>query len=218
MPPKILTLAFDTSAAHCAAALLWGDAILGEFYAPMAKGQAEQLFPVLEDILKQAGKSWTDLDRIGVGTGPGNFTGTRISVSAARGLALSLEIPAIGISTFQAMALDLEQPVLAILDARADQYYYQWFGWETHDEPGLLGNSVNPPKPEKGLTAIVGGAGAELAARAGADMVEPKHSLAVAIGRIAQMADATIAGRPTPLYLRQADAAPPREQPPIILA
>ena len=88
-----LILGFDTSAAHCAAALLCGEQCLAARHEDMTRGQAERLMPLLEDLLAEAGASWRDLARIGVGIGPGNFTGVRIAVSAARGLALSLKIP-----------------------------------------------------------------------------------------------------------------------------
>ena len=80
MPPKPLILSFDTSAAHCAAALVSGDQILGSQSEALLKGQAERLIPMLEEVLEGAGKSWDDLDLIGVGVGPGNFTGVRIAV------------------------------------------------------------------------------------------------------------------------------------------
>jgi len=75
-------LAFDTSAAHCAAAVLAGDAIRVERREPMARGQAERLMPLLEEVLAEAGLGWHDLDALAVGIGPGNFTGIRIAVSA----------------------------------------------------------------------------------------------------------------------------------------
>ena len=86
-----LVLGFDTSAAHCAAALVRGDEIFASKALQMSRGQAEHLMPLLEEVLASAGVSWSDLDAIGVGIGPGNFTGIRISVSAARGLALGLK-------------------------------------------------------------------------------------------------------------------------------
>ena len=69
MPPEKLVLAFDTSAAHCAVALLLGNAVLVQRLEEMHKGQAERLIPLLEDVLTKAGKDWTDLDAIGVGIG-----------------------------------------------------------------------------------------------------------------------------------------------------
>ena len=105
MQPKLNVLGFDTSAAHCAAALLKGGVLAKETFLPMQKGQAENLIPIIESLLKSTDTSWTDLDGIAVGTGPGNFTGIRISVSAARGLALSLKVPVIGVSNFELMNL-----------------------------------------------------------------------------------------------------------------
>ncbi|MFD1809636.1 tRNA (adenosine(37)-N6)-threonylcarbamoyltransferase complex dimerization subunit type 1 TsaB [Gemmobacter lanyuensis] len=77
-------LGFDTSAAHCAAALLarWPGA---EPAGGDGKGQAERLIPLLDDLLTEGDIGWSDLAVIGVGTGPGNFTGVRLSVAAARG-------------------------------------------------------------------------------------------------------------------------------------
>ena len=93
-------LAFDTSAAHCAAALLLPDSLILRL-EPMEKGQAERLMPMLEDVLAEGGLAWSDLKALAVGTGPGNFTGIRIAVSAARGLALGLGIPAVtGLAAF----------------------------------------------------------------------------------------------------------------------
>ena len=96
-------LGFDTSASHCATGLLARDAIYGEQYAEMKRGQAERLMPMLEETLVSAGKTWQDLDALAVGVGPGNFTGIRIAVAAARGLSLALNIPAIGVTQFELM-------------------------------------------------------------------------------------------------------------------
>ena len=106
MPSDTLVLGFDTSAAHCAAALLCGDRIVASVHEDMARGQAERLMPLLEEVLAHGGVAWSALDAIGVGTGPGNFTGIRISVATARGLALGLGCPAIGVNGFDALAYD----------------------------------------------------------------------------------------------------------------
>jgi len=103
-------LAFDTSAAHCAAALLSGGRIVARHEA-LAKGQAERLMPMLDDLLRAEGLGWSDLDAIGVGTGPGNFTGIRISVAAARGLALALGRPALGVTLFEVLRAQATEPV-----------------------------------------------------------------------------------------------------------
>ncbi|MDP5360876.1 MAG: tRNA (adenosine(37)-N6)-threonylcarbamoyltransferase complex dimerization subunit type 1 TsaB, partial [Paracoccaceae bacterium] len=111
MQPNPIILAFDTSAAHCAAALLLGDRIVTRV-DEMAKGQAEHLMPMLEEMLRAAGLSWADLDGIGVGVGPGNFTGIRISLAAARGLSLGLGKPAIGVNGFEARAYEEALPYI----------------------------------------------------------------------------------------------------------
>ena len=116
MQPKPTILAFDTSAAHCAAALLLGDRIITRV-DEMAKGQAEHLMVMLEEVLSGEDLSWKDLDGIGVGVGPGNFTGIRIAVSAARGLALGLGKPAIGINGFEARAFQQTRPFTAEIPA-----------------------------------------------------------------------------------------------------
>lgn len=92
-------LGFDTSGPWCAAAVLDGGA-LHLRAEEMGRGQAERLVPLLEELLAEAGLRWADLDALGVGVGPGNFTGIRIGVSTARGLALGLGIPAHGVTGF----------------------------------------------------------------------------------------------------------------------
>ena len=114
---------FDTSAAHCAAALLSGTNIIAHHADNMARGQGEHLMGLLQDLLDGAGHGWCDLTALGVGIGPGNFTGIRISVSAARGLALSLGIPAIGVSSFEATALAHIGPFTTSVPAPREQLY-----------------------------------------------------------------------------------------------
>lgn len=107
----MILLAFDTSAKHCAVALS-ADEALTVRVEEMDRGQAERLMPLLEEVLRDANLSWSDLGAIGVGVGPGNFTGIRISVAAARGLALGLGIPAVGVSGFDALTAAGLDPVI----------------------------------------------------------------------------------------------------------
>ena len=205
MPPEPLVLAFDTSAAHCAAALLSGDRVLESRVEEMATGQADRLLPLLEEMLAGAGIHWRNLAVIGVGTGPGNFTGVRISVAAARGLALGLGIPAIGVTTFEAMALGAAHPVLVRLDARRGHIYVQVFG-DAASAARLMA-VADDVTPSPGTTVL--GFGSDTA---------PLYPLAVAIARIARDRLGAAHGRPAPFYLRGADALPPSDPPPVILS
>ncbi|MDX5349471.1 MAG: tRNA (adenosine(37)-N6)-threonylcarbamoyltransferase complex dimerization subunit type 1 TsaB, partial [Paracoccaceae bacterium] len=127
MTPEAIVLGFDTSAAHCAAALLRGDAVLAHRFEPMAKGQAERLMPMIEEQLAEAGLGFADLAVIGVGVGPGNFTGIRVAVAAARGLALALGIPAVGVSATEAAACDLPRPCRVVLEGRGGALIWEDF-------------------------------------------------------------------------------------------
>ena len=214
MPPNALVLAFDTSAAHCAAALLSGDQVLAQRHEPMEKGQAERLLPMLAEMLAEAGVGFADLARIGVGTGPGNFTGVRISVAAARGLALGLGIPAVGISALQAQALGTDGAVLSSLDARKGALYLQGFGLTDGPAAQILDLTNLPPLPP---ATCIGFAAHDIAAHCAGQPAQPRYALCEAIARLAQAQDLTHSPRPAPFYLRSADAAPPSDPPPVIL-
>jgi tRNA threonylcarbamoyl adenosine modification protein YeaZ len=196
-------LAFDTSAAHCAAALLWdGGLILRD--EPMEKGQAERLVPLLEDVLKEAGLGWHDLKALAVGTGPGNFTGVRIAVAAARGLALGLGIPAVGVTRLEALAFGLPRPVTVIEDARRGEVYVQEFNVE----------GAGPARLDLAGATVTG---AVTGSAAGPSALALAMPVVEAIARIGAQRALTPQPRPAPFYLRGADAAPPSDPPPVIL-
>ncbi|MEO0342964.1 MAG: tRNA (adenosine(37)-N6)-threonylcarbamoyltransferase complex dimerization subunit type 1 TsaB [Pseudomonadota bacterium] len=187
MPEAILS--FDTSAAHCAVGLLWDGAIVFGETRPMTKGQAETLFGMIDQAIGDRPK--THLQKIAVGIGPGNFTGTRIAVSAARGLALSLGIPAIGISNFDLLYAPEDVPKghhTRALPAPKDQIYVQ-----NYDGPTALG----PPHLEAGA--------------------ETQHPVDVPKRLIAYAKLRSFQQRPAPLYVRPADAALPSEAPITLL-
>lgn len=196
-------LAFDTSRAACDVALLRGHETLGHRFEEMTKGQAERLLVICRSLMVDAGIAPTELSAIGVGIGPGNFTGIRIAVSAARGLALGLGIPAIGVSAFEALRLGADVPCTTCVDARRDQVYVQAFDANRSQEPRLLARSeletLTPP--------IIGAGNAS-----------PRYAGAVAIAHIARDRMVSPQPRPAPLYLRPADAAPAKDPPPKILS
>jgi tRNA threonylcarbamoyl adenosine modification protein YeaZ len=215
----MITLGFDTSAAHCSATLLRDGVILSTKHEEMTKGQAERLIPLLEEVLAEASLTWADLDRIGVGIGPGNFTGIRISIAAARGLALSLNIPAVGISVLDAAAFGTDGPVLACMAAPGKAAYIQLLGrGEIPDEPARLIRAEDDLSHLKHLSLTCIGSAAEIiAARVNGEIQTAKHATATAIARLAARADITNLTPPAPLYMRPADAAPSRDVPPVIV-
>jgi tRNA threonylcarbamoyl adenosine modification protein YeaZ len=189
-------LAFDTSAAHCAAALLCGDSILGSKTEEMGRGQAERLIPLLEDLLTETGHTWSDLDAIGVGVGPGNFTGIRIAVSTARGLALGLNIPAIGVNSFDAVEHDLAGAAIAIVPAPRDSAYVALHG----AEPYMASKEDLQDMLQE------------------APLVSPSaDTIAQQIAQVAATRFGEPQPAPAPLYVKPADAAPARDAPPVIL-
>jgi tRNA threonylcarbamoyladenosine biosynthesis protein TsaB len=128
----MLVLAIDTALEACAAALLDTDAsrLVAQERQMMARGHAEALMPLLSRVMAASGLGFAALDRIAVTTGPGSFTGLRVGLSAARGLALASNRPVVGVTTLSAYAAPLVDdngaaPVLSVIDARHDQVYHQ---------------------------------------------------------------------------------------------
>lgn len=127
-------LAIDTALAACAAAVCDTESgILAIESEPMARGHAEAIMPMIARVMAKAQIGFDKLDRIAVTVGPGSFTGLRVGVSAARGIALAAGKPAVGVTTMTALAApylaeDDTVPVLVAIDARNDQAYMQAFG------------------------------------------------------------------------------------------
>ncbi|WP_336246282.1 tRNA (adenosine(37)-N6)-threonylcarbamoyltransferase complex dimerization subunit type 1 TsaB [Octadecabacter algicola] len=220
-----VTLAFDTSGPFCAAALLKADGHLVTRQEDMTRGQGERLMVLLEELLEEEGTAWVDLDAIAVGTGPGNFTGIRIAVSAARGLALGLDVPAIGVSGFQSAAYGMDN-VIACIPAPRDQAYVQALVSGADPSPALVDlNDLKafPDVPARAEARFCGPAANDVA-NAYLGPIASEHDIAPqpvpsieAIVRIGAAQAHAPTNRPAPLYVRPADAAPSREEPPVIL-
>jgi tRNA threonylcarbamoyl adenosine modification protein YeaZ len=194
--------------------------VLAHRHEAMTRGQAERLFPLIETVLHEAGRSLAEVTAIAVGTGPGNFTGLRIAVAAARGLALALDRPALGIPNLEAMGHGLPRPVLCSIAAPRGEVYVQRLGDAPMGPTRLAPEAVGPDWAAPGLV-VAGHAAQTLAARLGARTSEaPPPAIAVAhtaAARLAAAPQGTDWPRPAPLYLRPADAAPSREAQPVIL-
>jgi tRNA threonylcarbamoyladenosine biosynthesis protein TsaB len=129
-------LAIDTSTENCSVALLDGDALYTRSeLAP--RGHADNVLPMVDSVLKEAQLSLNDLDALAFGRGPGSFTGVRIGIGMAQGLAFGADLPMIGISTLQAMAqasyrVHGATHVACAIDARMSEVY--WGRFELTDD------------------------------------------------------------------------------------
>jgi tRNA threonylcarbamoyladenosine biosynthesis protein TsaB len=113
----VLTLAFDTATAVATSALVDGEEVLGERVS-----RAQTLLEDVDALIRQAGAHPSDLDRLAVGLGPGSFTGVRIGLAVARGLALSLDLPGSGVSTLAALAAGAPG-ALPVVDAKRREVF-----------------------------------------------------------------------------------------------
>lgn len=144
-------LAFDTALFSCSVACIDQDRdICIQRSLAMPRGQAEHLVPMISDLLDEAGIQKGDLNLIATTVGPGAFTGLRIGLSTAQGLALSLGIPICGVTTTDALAddffkdhsLDKQQKLFAVLETKRKDYYVQVY---SHDGRSFLdATSLSP--------------------------------------------------------------------------
>ena len=182
----------------------------------IGRGHAERLFGMLSEAMSEAGLAFAALDRIAVTNGPGSFTGIRVGIAAARGLALVIGCPVVAIGTLAmtaAAARDTAgpQPVLAAHDAKRDEIHAQAFdaGGAPLCEP--FAGSAGDVAARAGDGMLLAGSGAALVAAA---MAEPGRIVTVpAIPDIAILlrlgrSAPPPGGPPRPLYLRPPDAKP----------
>ena len=133
----MLILAFETSAKAASVALTEDGKLLGEAYQNTGLTHSQTLMVMAEDLLKTCGKTPQQVEAVAVAAGPGSFTGVRIGVAAAKGFAWGGEIPCYGVSTLEAMALNIgvwQGYVVPTMDARRNQTYTAIF----HAEKGVL--------------------------------------------------------------------------------
>lgn len=126
-----IILAFDTAMSACGAALYNADnhQLLSVKQEPMQRGQAERLVPLIDELLTDAGITYKDLGIIACTNGPGAFTGLRLSLATARTFSLSLNIPAIGVSTLEVIShqVSSDQNLMVCLETKRKDYYTQVF-------------------------------------------------------------------------------------------
>ena len=206
-------LSINTAFPACDAALLELGSVAAHMREPMRRGQDARLAGLCDELLQTAGWTWRDLDRIAVVTGPGSFTGVRVGVAFARGLALALDIPCVGVTSLEAaMPPGFRGPTLGALPAQVRPpeltYWTQAFD---------LGAATGPPS-ERGLDDLVGdlnqqplpmfGFGLEAIASEARDLViTPSEPSSITAGKVAgdMRPDEH---PPVPVYARAPDAEP----------
>ncbi|MEN3399753.1 tRNA (adenosine(37)-N6)-threonylcarbamoyltransferase complex dimerization subunit type 1 TsaB [Brucella melitensis] len=213
-------LALDTAASWCAAAVYDSDsgAMLAYVSENIGKGHAEVLMDYVGQAMREAQIPLREIERIAINIGPGSFTGVRIGVSAARGFALALGVPAIGITAFEALAAEIqaqmpEKPVLVLLDAHRGEIYAQGF-----DAKGVAQSAplvVSREEAEKLAaaqaenTVLTGSAALSINEALGGRFALVLPEPTAPIGPYARLAGLLAPGdAPKPLYMRGPDAKP----------
>lgn len=212
-------LAIETALEDCSvAAVTGGDHEPVVVSETVGRGHAERLFGMIKTAMDEAGLAFAELDRIAVTIGPGSFTGLRVGIAAARGLALVVGCPVIGVGTLAVHAETARElagavRILAVLDARREEVYGQYFSanGDPIGEPELGSADHFASTIERG--DVLAGAGADLVAAAlpaGQAIPIVHRRSAPDIRTLANISMSMPAGTsaPRPLYLRPPDAKP----------
>ena len=221
----MLILAIDTALDACAAAVLDTEAgkLIAQESQAMKRGHAEALMPLIGRVIAQSGVAFASLDRIAVTTGPGSFTGLRVGLSAARGIALAANKPVVGVTTLTAYAAPVvtqngEPPVISAIDARHDHVYLQVVGGNGSSliRPRVASIEEALGASRFGAPHLVGNAAGILADRWPGHAPPPFKVDAQAAPDIAWVGWLGAAISPNtaparPFYLRAPDAKPPTD-------
>lgn len=211
----MLILAFDAALQATQVAVWRNGEVLARAEERLSRGQAERLMPMITDAMAAAAVDFKSLDRIAVTCGPGSFTGVRIGLAAARGLALATGRPAIGISTTEVLAASVADDerrgvdgMLAVIDSQRGDLFAQLF-----DAAGAALGPVVNVSPDA-LRALVGersvltvGDGCEMAARGLTSAMRSRASAICDVSVLAGLAakrGVDPAG-PLPIYVRPPD-------------
>jgi tRNA threonylcarbamoyladenosine biosynthesis protein TsaB len=212
----MIVLAIDTAGVDCSVALY--DSAAGRLLScvseAIGKGHAERLMAIIDAALAKAGVKLQAIDRIAVVIGPGSFTGIRVGVAAARGLALALGRESVGVTTLEVLARShLEkhpgQTVVAAMDAKRNEVYTQAFASDGQplSEPAALSPEETSALVEK-FSATATGSWLHQPGNAAADEFAGRDRFDIAMAARIGAEKTAGAERPKPLYLRGPDAKP----------
>ena len=221
-------LGLDTATAACSVALWSDDRVVARRRVDAGKRHAEILVPLIDEIVGSVGAALPAIDAFAVTIGPGSFTGIRVGLATARGLALATGRPLIGISTLEVLAADVPEQdrvgrILATIDARRGRLYAQCFddALQPVGEPAAIGAAELPgflPEPRERPVLVVG-SGTAVALDALAGVVDAREGPPLTMpdaGTLVRLAayragnasfDAAVT--PRPLYLRDTGARVP---------
>jgi tRNA threonylcarbamoyladenosine biosynthesis protein TsaB len=224
----VTILAFDTTMQACSAALWREGAVRAHRFEARQRGHAEALMPMVEAVRRDAAAEWTDINAIAITVGPGTFTGVRIGLAAARGLALVTGAVTIGVTSLEALAAQavaassVDGRLLVCVDARRGQVYVQGFTVSTagdvrpEDHPAALDPAEAGVRLAPGMRVVGSGAGLVQAALMyvpdavvfdPAPLQPDARTVVELVARRGLPVDPT--PHPVPLYLRSPDAKVP---------
>ncbi|MFI4964443.1 MAG: tRNA (adenosine(37)-N6)-threonylcarbamoyltransferase complex dimerization subunit type 1 TsaB [Caulobacterales bacterium] len=205
-------LGLDTCLSACSVAVLDGGRVLASAREVMARGHQERLAPMARTVMAEAGLAFDRLDRIAVTVGPGSFTGLRVGIAFAKGLALALDRPTVGVGTLEALAAEADGLVFPVIDARRGQLYLQAFedgrALMAPDALGAEAAAGRLGELSRGRPFTLVGSGAPLLADL-AGLAEVVPAEGADARHVARLAAARAPGPLRPLYLRAPDAKLP---------
>jgi tRNA threonylcarbamoyladenosine biosynthesis protein TsaB len=212
---RMIILALDTASPVCAVCLMQNGKVLAEQSEVIGTGHAERLMPMVHGVMHETGVSFGDVAVIAVSIGPGSFTGVRTGLAAAKGFVQALKIPALGISTTEAIAFEARkaagnQALRVVIDAKRGEVHTQDFAPDGTPEGGPVLLSLDDARGGRQNRTLAGN-GAVLVDPEAPSQLSTAATASIAVfAEIAALHEGNHTSSLTmmPLYLRGADAKP----------
>ncbi|MCC7305815.1 MAG: tRNA (adenosine(37)-N6)-threonylcarbamoyltransferase complex dimerization subunit type 1 TsaB [Alphaproteobacteria bacterium] len=216
-------LAFDTAMSACSAGVYRAqDQKIFSKIVPLERGQGERLMPLIGEVLEEAGFGYEQIGALVTTLGPGAFTGLRIGMAAAKGMALALDIPLLGISNLHALALQYahkkkpDRNLAVLIETRREDFYFQLFsneGIALSDPAALAADEIRKQTAE---CILIGDGVARFSGKAEGPAVPDAGYIAALLARQGEGQIFTYAIEP--LYLRPADTTSPKKPARVLLS